>query len=245
MKKLLISSSAFALSLFLFSLSFFQVSAQNSSPAASTSTAGKSSNTDQNTVGRNQTTASNPSSDQAKPKRPPIFRANKDQIIQAQTKLKEKALYTGETTGKLDTATREALKKFQSSNGLKPTGTLNRATLEKLEIPLTDRQKEIPVSQSSYAAENDKSTPPQTPGESKRPPIFRASREQVVAAQTLLKNQQFYNGEATGKLDDATREALRKYQQANGLKVTGTLNKITLEKMGISLTEKQRAVFGN
>jgi murein L,D-transpeptidase YcbB/YkuD len=45
-----------------------------------------------------------------------------------------------------------------------------------------------------------------------------------------------------GKLDDATREGLRKYQQAEGLKVTGTLNKITLEKMNITLTEKQKTM---
>jgi hypothetical protein len=42
-----------------------------------------------------------------------------------------------------------------------------------------------------------------------------------------------------GKLDDATREGLRKYQQAEGLKITGTLNKITLEKMNIALTESK------
>jgi len=35
---------------------------------------------------------------------------------------------------------------------------------------------------------------------------------------------------------------LRKYQQAEGLKVTGTLNKITLEKMNITLTEKQKTM---
>ena len=47
-------------------------------------------------------------------------------------------------------------------------------------------------------------------------------------------------GEQTGKLDDATREGLKKYQEANGLKVTGTLNQATLEKMGIPLTDKQK-----
>ena len=44
----------------------------------------------------------------------------------------------------------------------------------------------------------------------------------------------------TGKLDDTTREFLKTYQQANGIKSTGTLNKITLEKMGIALTDKQK-----
>jgi peptidoglycan hydrolase-like protein with peptidoglycan-binding domain len=47
-------------------------------------------------------------------------------------------------------------------------------------------------------------------------------------------------GGEDGKLDDATRDGLRKYQEANGLKVTGTLNAATLEKMGIALTDKQK-----
>ena len=77
---------------------------------------------------------------------------------------------------------------------------------------------------------------------SKRGPIFRATKEQINQAQAILKERGFYAGEQIGKLDDATREGLRKYQQAEGLKVTGTLNKITLEKMNIALTEKQRAM---
>jgi peptidoglycan hydrolase-like protein with peptidoglycan-binding domain len=76
----------------------------------------------------------------------------------------------------------------------------------------------------------------------KRGPIFRATKEQINQAQALLKGRGFYAGEQLGKLDDATREGLRKYQQAEGLKVTGTLNKITLEKMNIPLTEKQKSM---
>jgi peptidoglycan hydrolase-like protein with peptidoglycan-binding domain len=74
----------------------------------------------------------------------------------------------------------------------------------------------------------------------KRGPIFRATKEQINRAQAILKERGFYGGEQLGKLDDATRDGLRKYQQAEGLKVTGTLNKITLEKMNITLTEKQK-----
>ena len=76
----------------------------------------------------------------------------------------------------------------------------------------------------------------------KRGPIFRATKEQINQAQAILKERGFYGGEQLGKLDDATREGLRKYQQAEGLKVTGTLNKVTLEKMNIALTEKQKAM---
>lgn len=74
----------------------------------------------------------------------------------------------------------------------------------------------------------------------KRGPVFRATKEQVKQAQAILKQRAFYAGEQTGKLDDATRAGLRKYQEAEGLKVTGTLNAATLQKMSVALTEKQR-----
>jgi len=76
----------------------------------------------------------------------------------------------------------------------------------------------------------------------KRGPVFRATKEQINQAQAILKERGFYAGEQLGKLDDATREGLRKYQQAEGLKVTGTLNKLTLEKMNIGLTDKQKTM---
>jgi len=75
-----------------------------------------------------------------------------------------------------------------------------------------------------------------------RKPIFRANADQVKQAQAILKQRSFYNGEQTGKLGADTRDGLKKYQQAESLKVTGTLNKITLEKMGIPLTDKQKVM---
>lgn len=173
----------------------------------------------------------------AKPKKQ-IFRANKTQVTMAQKMLKEKSLYAGAETGKLDDDTRAAIKKFQSANGLKDTGTLNRATLEKMNVELTDAQKLIPVSPNSFAGSGDGKTA--TSDKPKRAPVFRANKEQVTKAQTILKTGGMYTGDATGKLDDATRESLKKYQAANNLKVTGTLNQLTLEKMGVPLTDKQK-----
>ncbi len=76
----------------------------------------------------------------------------------------------------------------------------------------------------------------------KRPPVFRATKEQIKQAQAVLKGRNFYAGEASGKLDDDTRAGLRKYQEAEGLKVTGTLNAVTLQKMNIPLTDRQKEV---
>ena len=75
-----------------------------------------------------------------------------------------------------------------------------------------------------------------------RKPIFRATADQIKQAQAILKQRGFYSGEQIGKLDTDTRAGLRKYQQAEGLKVTGTLNKVTLVKMGIALTDKQKTM---
>ena len=73
-----------------------------------------------------------------------------------------------------------------------------------------------------------------------RRPIFRATADQIKQAQAILKQRNFYTGEQTGKLDTATRAGLKEYQKAESLKVTGTLNKVTLEKMGIALTVNQK-----
>jgi len=157
----------------------------------------------------------------------PIFRATKEQITQVQKTLKSAE------TGKMDEAFRVEIKKYQAANGLKPTGTLNRATLEKMGVELTAKQKEIPVDPNSFAtADGDQTTT------TKKTPVFRAVKDQIIAAQKLLKEKNLYTGEANGTLDPATRAALKAYQEANGLKGTGTLNAVTLEKMGIALTDK-------
>ena len=97
----------------------------------------------------------------------------------------------------------------------------------------------VALAQDTSSTANNK---PNTKQTTKRGPVFRATKDQINQAQALLKAKGFYAGEQIGKLDDATREGLRKYQQAEGLKVTGTLNKITLEKMNIALTEKQKTM---
>lgn len=92
------------------------------------------------------------------------------------------------------------------------------------------------------AAQNSNSSTSKNSSAAAKPrkPIFRASKDQVMQAQKILKDRGLYGGEQTGKLDDDTRAGLKKYQVAENIKVTGTLNKLTLEKMRVELTEKQK-----
>jgi len=180
-----------------------------------------------------------------------VFRATKDQVTMVQTKLKDAKLYTGEITGKSNVAFKTAVKSWQKDNGLVANGSLNRATLEKMGIELTEKQMLIPVNPSHYAKPKEpKVEKPATPKPAstasttdgpKRPAPFRANTDQIMAAQKILRDGKMLTGGEDGKLDDATRGGLKKYQEANGLKVMGSLNAATLEKMGIALTDAQKA----
>jgi peptidoglycan hydrolase-like protein with peptidoglycan-binding domain len=55
-----------------------------------------------------------------------------DRISQIQEALANKGAFTGTPTGEWDDSTVSAVKKFQSSNGLMPTGKLDALTLQKL-----------------------------------------------------------------------------------------------------------------
>jgi hypothetical protein len=121
----------------------------------------------------------------------------------------------------------------QKENDMKKLLTL---TLPLLIVLTTGAMAQTSTSSSS---KGQTSSAKQAP---KRGPVFRANKDQINQAQALLKERGFYGGDQIGKLDDATREGLRKYQQAEGIKITGTLNKLTLEKMNIALTDKQKAM---
>ena len=71
-------------------------------------------------IAQNSNTSSNANKNANKPKntnvnRAPVFRATADQIKQAQAILKQRNLYSGEQTGKLDDPTRAGLKEYQKA----------------------------------------------------------------------------------------------------------------------------------
>ena len=98
------------------------------------------------------------------------------------------------------------------------------------------------AAQSSSSITTSPNTATASANKTKRGPVFRATAEQIKQAQALLKQRNLYSGEETGKLSPETRAGLKLYQAAEGLKATGTLNKVTLVKMGIILTDKQKTM---
>lgn len=57
------------------------------------------------------------------------------------------------------------------------------------------------------------------------------AEKNIKEAQTLLKDMGLYQGEATGQLDDATKEAIKKFQAEKKLKETGKPDKKTMKAL--------------
>jgi peptidoglycan hydrolase-like protein with peptidoglycan-binding domain len=65
-------------------------------------------------------------------------------------------------------------------------------------------------------------------------PITLRADETVLATQKKLAQLGFYKGGADGQMGSQTSAAIRRYQIAENLKVTGELNRQTLEQLGIN-----------
>lgn len=57
--------------------------------------------------------------------------------------------------------------------------------------------------------------------------------DRIKEIQTALQKDGSYEGEPTGKWDAATADAMRKYQDKNGVNPTGKIDAISLNKLGL------------
>jgi peptidoglycan hydrolase-like protein with peptidoglycan-binding domain len=80
-----------------------------------------------------------------------------DRIREIQDALSREGALDGKPSGKWDTTTVEAMKKYQEKHGLSPTGKIDAVTLEKLGMGSDTAGKGAPIPSVSSA------TPPATP----------------------------------------------------------------------------------
>jgi peptidoglycan hydrolase-like protein with peptidoglycan-binding domain len=57
--------------------------------------------------------------------------------------------------------------------------------------------------------------------------------DRIREIQTALQKDGSYVGEATGKWDAATTDAMKKYQDKNGISPTGKIDAVSLNKLGL------------
>lgn len=57
--------------------------------------------------------------------------------------------------------------------------------------------------------------------------------DRIREIQSALQREGAYQGQPTGKWDDATVDAMKNYQDKNGLNATGKIDAVTLNKLGL------------
>ena len=124
-----------------------------------------------------------------------------DDVSALQTALTDLCYYSGDVTGRYGEATKTAVEDFQRDFSLAVTGMADKATQEAI-----------------YAAEY-------------RPLRLGCVGEDVRQAQIRLMALGYYTGKISGRYLPATQEAIRLFQTANALPITGEADVQTLERL--------------
>lgn len=140
-------------------------------------------------------------------------RLSQDDVRKIQRALNEAGYNAGRVDGRWGLATERALRDFQESKGLEPTGQLNDKTILALGFSLSD-----------FAA-----------GEFEAPQTLNA--DNVRQIQKALNDAGYNAGPVDGRWNPETERALRDFQKAKGLEPTGRLDDRTILALGFSLSE--------
>lgn len=57
--------------------------------------------------------------------------------------------------------------------------------------------------------------------------------DRIKEIQSALQREGAYDGQPTGRWDDSTADAMKKYQDKNGLSPTGKIDALSLQKLGL------------
>ena len=120
--------------------------------------------------------------------------------------------YYGDITNHFGTMTQAAVMKFQKSRGLTQDGVAGKTTLAAI----------------ASAVEGTGSTPSGSTGTALREGDTGAK---VTDLQTRLKSLKYYYGDITGSFGSLTKQAVKKFQEANNLTVDGIAGTATLNKL--------------
>ena len=154
-----------------------------------------------------------------------------DDVLAAQERLTDLGYYHGLCSGDYLDGTQSAVRRFQKYNDMRETGKLDARTWERLF--------------SAAAVHRDGSTPYATPSPvpvltpTPTPEPFTFSRtvkygdsgDLVSAIQTRLAELGFYEKRVSGGYYEVTREAVRAFQEHNGLAVDGIAGQDTQQML--------------
>lgn len=134
-------------------------------------------------------------------------------IEDVQVILQDEGYEPGNTDGRVGKETRDAIKAYQESIGVKSTGYIDKITLTQLEE--ARRTKEILQSKKDYVSKTkDVNQVDSSSAE------FRPTTKEIQAA---LKNAGFDPGSFDGKMGPMTRQAIKDFQKSKGLVPDGVI----------------------
>lgn len=146
-----------------------------------------------------------------------------DEIAVIQTALTELDLYYTDITGRFGQRTERAVRLFQKKVGLPQTGVADERTLELLYLR-TNVDAPAVVQGGGTPASSGTVIVGQTLREG-------SSGAAVRTLQERLKALDYYSGNVTGHYGNLTKEAVRRYQRANGLTADGIAGPRTLASL--------------
>ena len=156
--------------------------------------------------------------------------------------LAAKGLYTGAIDGIPGSQTRAAIIAFQEANGLQPTGVatvhlLDQLTTASLNVPAPAARPAEPPAEAvaplpaqpvepvTSASLDTPQEEPEVSGES------LARRNRLMAVQRALNQMGYGPMPEDGEADEATTDAIRRFELDNGLAVTGTPDDHVIERL--------------
>jgi len=147
-----------------------------------------------------------------------------DAVSELQTQLTALGYYTGEITGKYDSATKKAVIAFQKANGLTADGIAGSTT--QAAIASGDALQKGETASPSP-------TPTATPAPTYTVPTVSVrkgdSGEAAKTVQSRLKELGYYKGRVDGNFGTQSVNALKAFQKANGLTADGVAGTSTYE----------------
>ncbi|MFA4991010.1 MAG: peptidoglycan-binding domain-containing protein [Candidatus Omnitrophota bacterium] len=156
-------------------------------------------------------------------------------VEEIQVILKNEGYETGNTDGDMGKETRDAIKAFQESLGIRSTGYIDDMTLTQLEE--LRRAREALEPKRSRAAASKTSTPlkAKAPGIKDALDTYSDAKPFTPTTkdiQTALKNAGFDPGPIDGKMGQKTRQAIKDFQAAKGLVADGVVGPKTWAELG-------------
>ena len=158
-----------------------------------------------------------------------------NQVSQLQSQLRSAGFLNKEPNGQYDNTTRDAVRAFQQNKNLQVDGIAGPQTF----AALNNTGSKAPAP-SNQTTKNTNSKPSATS-------ILRVGSKgaAVTELQSQLRSVGVFNQNPTGYYGTDTRDAVRKFQSANGLSADGIAGPKTFEKLGQGSTYKPNTEVKN